>query len=472
MECNICNEKFTSATRKALKCPKCEKDACKSCVRGNIKANEQSGVFCVYCKHEWMDVDLLTEAFGKTFVAVDYKKMREKRLLDAEVALLPETQLVIERERKIQEVRDVVDKLNRACRDADRVVLDLKHKKRYKKKEEKKLIDLDIAEAVVKQRAASDILRLARDNLYDLMINDDTAVEQRRQFVRGCPAEGCRGFLSTQWKCGLCDVDVCKDCNIIKTGDSHTCKQEDVDTVKMLRKDSKPCPKCACLIFKIDGCDQMWCTMCHTAFSWARGTIETKIHNPHYYEWLRKTKGSVPRELGDGGCAQVVDEFEQAINNIERVQIYWSRKNKNMDVVKRLYSLHMFIRHIQDVELMSERVDNKDLRVKYLKGEYSKEKLAQHVQRRDKKISSNRDVNNLFRTFALGVSQFVSSLDNSKTYTLLYIHKGIVELLDFVNNQMELSAKKYNYSVYKKICVMGDKTNMTRVFEVDTVKLV
>jgi len=50
----------------------------------------------------------------------------------------------------------------------------------------------------------------------------------------------------------------------------------------------------------------MWCTECKTAFSWKSGEIVNgKIHNPHYYEFLRKSQGFVPRE--DNPCQEEIN---------------------------------------------------------------------------------------------------------------------------------------------------------------------
>jgi hypothetical protein len=127
------------------------------------------------------------------------------------------------------------------------------------------------------------------------------------KLVQRCPAAGCLGFVtSATMKCGLCSVALCKKCrNVLDVGPdtapaTHVCSSEDVATVAMLRADTKPCPKCAAPIYKIDGCDQMWCTACHVAFSWKTGTeVTTAIHNPHYYAYMRATHGGVvPPQAG------------------------------------------------------------------------------------------------------------------------------------------------------------------------------
>ena len=38
----------------------------------------------------------------------------------------------------------------------------------------------------------------------------------------------------------------------------HQCKQEDVDTVELKKKDCKNCPQCKILIHKVSGCNQMY----------------------------------------------------------------------------------------------------------------------------------------------------------------------------------------------------------------------
>lgn len=60
---------------------------------------------------------------------------------------------------------------------------------------------------------------------------------------------------------------------------NHVCKKEDIETAKLLKENTKPCPSCNMGVYKIEGCSQMFCTSCKTAFGWTTGrsSQETSI---------------------------------------------------------------------------------------------------------------------------------------------------------------------------------------------------
>jgi len=79
---------------------------------------------------------------------------------------------------------------------------------------------------------------------------------ERRKFVMPCQTNGCRGMLSTAYKCDLCDKYTCSKCfeSIDGNKDEHVCVQANIDTAEEIRKNTRPCPTCGCRISKIDGC--------------------------------------------------------------------------------------------------------------------------------------------------------------------------------------------------------------------------
>jgi hypothetical protein len=210
----------------------------------------------------------------------------------------------------------------------------------------------------------------------------------RRAFVRACPADGCKGFLSTAWKCGLCNVHVCKECHEISDGGEggdHVCCPESVATAKLLAKDTRTCPTCASLIFKIDGCDQMFCVQCKTAFSWTSGmVVKSGIHNPHYYEWLRSSGGEVPRtqqpacDVNGVPPAHVISMLLRPLHDTEQARSF--------------LEMHRMLQHMRYTELRRYQemrpVDvaaNMDVRKRFMRGEIDEPRLKATLQRREKR---------------------------------------------------------------------------------------
>lgn len=240
-ECNVCCEAFNRSTRKQITCHMCNYDACMSCCKSYILGSVEEA-HCMNCKKVWSREFMLTN-FTKVFVIKEYKTHRENILFDRERALLPETQVLIEHENRVREAKQDVEKFQKLHND--------------KLKEFRKCTDSTICIELHKEMSNIRDEWKEATRKYNEMRRGDKKVKSVRQFVRACPATDCRGFLSTQWKCGLCSVWVCPHCHEIKGNEkdaNHVCKKENVETAQLLAKDTKPCPKCASMIFKIDGC--------------------------------------------------------------------------------------------------------------------------------------------------------------------------------------------------------------------------
>ena len=112
------------------------------------------------------------------------------------------------------------------------------------------------------------------NNIYRAKTGEIIDKKDGNTFIRKCPSDGCEGFLSSAWKCGVCDIWACAKCFEEKGYEKdaeHTCKADDLASAELIKKETKGCPSCGTRIFKISGCDQMWCTACHIAFSWRTG---------------------------------------------------------------------------------------------------------------------------------------------------------------------------------------------------------
>lgn len=404
--CQVCIDTFNKSTLKETKCPYCDFSACAKCVKHYLLQSKDNA-HCMNCKREW-DRDILVEKMTKTFVTNDWKNHREEVLVERETSLLPESQVYVEREIEIEKLTN---------------------------------------EYIEVQREISKWIRKSIDVKNKINVLKNRKEVERKQFIRKCPNEDCRGFLSTKWKCGMCSVNVCAECHEIKKEDQeHMCKKDDIETAKMIEKECKTCPKCATMIHKIDGCDLMWCVMCHTAFSWNTGRVETgNIHNPHYFEWLRKN-GREERNPLEIQCGREVD------NHFVRVIVEKTKEEKKETRSKYL-EVTRKVMHMREVEMRRYQTnvmeENRDLRVLFLRKKISKEDWKKQLQKREKQTDKNRAILNIMGMYTNTMTDILYRVQEESSW-----EEGMEEmarLKEYVSQQFERVKKIYGMSSVERL---------------------
>jgi hypothetical protein len=341
-ECQVCFENFNKVSRARASCPFCAFDACRMCAKRYL-LSMTNDAHCMNCKRTWSRKTMNT-LFDLKFIQKEYRLHKENILFEKEVARMPETQPIVERiilNREIStEIRNIQN---------------------------------EIAALKLKRSSLQESQRFIHNNKVE-----------RRVFIQKCPEEKCNGFLDEQFMCGLCKTRTCKKCLEILQPD-HKCDPNILENVKLFKTDTVPCPRCSVRIFKIEGCDQMFCTKCHTPFSWSTGRVESGvIHNPHYFEWLRERQREIPRQAGDVICGRQLDN--QFI--VDAIRRYSPAEARSLVVKLR------FVIHLQNVFIPEYRemtIEDPSLRIRFLMKEIDESSFKIQIQRKNKKIEMIRE---------------------------------------------------------------------------------
>lgn len=611
MSCNICADKLNSSTRKPIICSYCEFPACRTCCETYVLNENIPKCMNSQCGKEWTR-KFIAENFTNAFITSKLKKHKENLLFDRERSMMPETQIIVERQKEAKakealKVEAVIDLMRHRC---EMTVARLR-----------KQLNGELREAMYEKETElyNNYNKLAYGANNASASASASEEKERRRFIKSCADPECKGFLSMQWKCGLCDKWTCPECHVLKGLErdcEHTCNPDDVATAKLLAKDTKACPNCQTGIFKIDGCfgkdtpvltwegdvvmiqdlvlgteiigseaeiravvdtfsgedelyeiqqqsginyvvnskhslvlqkedftragrsagfrtivitvedfinkipeeekcnyygyklkrddviklssikvkplgkgtyygimlnshnrflladltivsncDQMWCTQCHTAFSWRTGQIETKIHNPHYYEYMRNKNGSVPREPGDNNiefCGEInhntIDNIYRIIQDKKHTKLN-NRYSVSGDVgyYNKLTELIRQINHIRYVNIPHFRIDvlklNENLRVKYMTNKITQEKFKTLIQRNDKRHQKYNEISDVLNLVVTGatdiINRFANNLNVSKSNEYdLNILNELNELIDYANTLLKDIAKVYKCVTY------------------------
>jgi len=530
MSCPICCDKYTAQLRKPVCCPYCEYSSCTICVKKYL-TDGALDAHCMSCRRGWND-EFLDLNFTRAFRIGPYRDHREKLLFEREIAILPTRQPRVEAKLKMKEAEGMIREIN------------------------KELVELDKKRATVLHKSHRFSAQVARYHAesegrpppaWTLTDGEKAATPEKAKFVMKCPASDCRGFLSTAYKCGTCQLWACSDCLVIKGPDKdcpHTCDESVKASVAMIIKESKPCPKCGERISKIDGCfaadtevllwnggvkmsqnivvgdelvgddgfmrtvqevcsgedqmfevtqnrgvsytvnskhrlslkdgsgklvemrvdeylrldckekellygyktdntlseitvtpvgrgtyygwnvgdnhrfalkdgtvslncDQMYCTECHTAFSWNTGqVVNGVIHNPHYYEFLRKQgNGVAPRNAGDVPCGGVpyYTQLQRATVALPEVTRRW------------IMGIHRLTSEIADQRIQMYQGafnmnDNGDLGVQYLMKEIGTEKMQSELIKRELKRNKHLAIRAVLEMFVTTSTMMLNNI--------------------------------------------------------------
>jgi hypothetical protein len=426
--CSICDEKFDKKKRTKITCSFCSFETCRTCSEKYILSNTSLNVCCMNpsCKKEWTRY-FIRSVFTFVFISGEFKKHREQILFEQERALLPATQVLIEEENRTKQTKKELEKIQKEIN-------------------------------ILRQQQI-----ILRNTLYTRRQPQQTAV-----FIRGCSDPECRGFLNTNWKCGICEKTTCSKCHEVvvsnddgdATEEEHTCDQEKVATAELIVSETKPCPNCRTNIFKIDGCNQMWCTQCHTAFDWRTGRIETTtIHNPHYYEWLRRNNnGVIPRNPGDNPCveAQIINHgflvnFKGALQTKRQSREFIQKiYDKLSDIVRNL--IHLRLIDITKYEYNHVN-NNQSLRMCYMKNKITEERFKVLLQQNDKRNQKHLEIRNILQLLIETVSEIlVRTYGNIVSSTPALINESMIDktldelpnIINYTNECLAEIAKTYN----------------------------
>lgn len=420
--CGICCEPLNKSTRKPVTCG-CEYTACAACTRRYLleSPNEPD---CMSCHRRWT-IPVLCEKLPRTFVTGPLREHTMDMLVDREKSRLPATQpyatlvkAVLRQNRHRTSYRRLTLLLStRAAVDAPGGLLSvLENKDR-----DALVMEIGYAAELTEEELQRRLAPLGGDAAAGA--SSSAPPPKKYNYVRACPADGCRGFLSDKWCCALCDTRVCKKCHEIKAAGPdgaapHRCDPAAVASAALIAKDSRPCPKCAALIHRIDGCAHMFCTACSTPFHWTTGEIMTSNSNPLYYEWQRTRAAAARAEAPDAPApgAPACETPEATYEWLQDIARVYTRKVCDTLCCGEetpIAHLPMYMSHNRyAITSLRQRTlrwkgrnarpedPHRPLRVSYMLGLYDEATFKKELQARERKLLAARDCAEVYEMFS------------------------------------------------------------------------
>ena len=418
--CKTCCEQFSTTARKPITCPSCNYTTCLTCVRHYMRL--KGGVVCTACNQEW-DKEFLETALPKAFLQKDYKIIRQKAMFEREMALMPGTQAIAQAEVERRALaKSIVEK----------------------RKERKRISEL-------LDTLSQQISQMEQEySKHSGVVNGNVSGKpDGTVFHNKCPVWDCHGYLGSNaatsekncLECGMCKTRVCQNCLETLTSEAHSCKKDNIKSVSQIRQECKQCPKCAVLVYKASGCDQMWCTICHTTFSWKTGRQDFgPIHNPHWYEW------QASRSEAD----MVDDDIGMLTNNVVPSLFSIPFSYRYLSWVPCVHRLLMHLLMHTLPRFMSEysHNDNLDLRVNYLLHEIDEKHMKRVLQQRETRREKDIILKEILASFVCICSDLLRRLGKQASPDVQEIYMYLENARLAANMHMHKIAPRFSCKEY------------------------
>lgn len=327
--CEVCcNDTFTK--KDMVVCKGCQFECCKECVEKYILSTH-SLAKCMKCTAS-MEMADLARVYGKVWVNTGvYYQHRCIVYLSMEKARFPEIMHYL-KYYTVDKAKHQIDGINaaitRVCT-KEGVTNELCVSEAGKAK--LKVLHEKLDKYTQELTANMEYIRLHGGH--------EETRKAVQQYIQGCPKDGCKGLISAvSMQCEICGCKVCEKCHAFEHVPS-VCDENAVLTAQSIKDTTKPCPKCAAPVYKVNGCDQMWCVVCHVAFSWESGVIDKgKVHNPEYFRWVREN-GVIVEPIRE--CEVNLMDVNQFVNLLN---VHTLSLNKDMweVVISRIYGHALF----------------------------------------------------------------------------------------------------------------------------------
>ena len=434
MDCQICVSEYDDSNK--FYCFGCKFNCCTDCMKTYL-LTKSSEPHCMKCR-AIIPYDQYIKTFDKKWRLNKYKKHREDILWEKQQSLLP---ITVQKIAKGKEIKVLA--------------------------EEKRLLYTKIFEIDNK-------IEKLNNFIYN---KNEKVIKNKFKYTHKCIEKNCNGYLNDNFKCDLCEKDVCNKCFTEKLKD-HECDPELVETCKLIKSEAKPCPNCTEYISKINGCDQMFCTMCGTAFSWVTGNIEQGIiHNPHAHSFFQNNPDALNNYMhnnnnnNQNNCRNHIPNFHQLM----KVSNYMDKDNlRRLEYIHRNISEFRQYRRNYYIEYINnnDEENNEDIRYRFLYNEIDDKHFKSMLHARNKKVSLKKAVYEIIISTSEIVENFLWTINDINSKSTIecsfedkeFEVKKIIDILNDLRNDTNNTIKGiYEEHNYKAQEILGHSFYITRI---------